>query len=178
MMGGAGSGPGTMMGSGAGRSGAGPVDDLDGARRAADRFAQARGLSVGEVMEFENGFYAELADPAGQLATEVLIDPGTGAVQLEFGPAMMWNTGYGVHPGRTSGLPTIEPEEAQRIAAEWLADNRPGEQAGEPDAFPGYYTLHTEEGGRITGMLSVHATSGAVWFHSWHGGFVAAAHAE
>jgi hypothetical protein len=66
-----------MMGPGMGGAaiaGEGPVRGLDDAERAAARFADRWGLTVGEVMQFDNGFYAELADPSGTLATEVLID--------------------------------------------------------------------------------------------------------
>jgi hypothetical protein len=131
-------------------------------------------LTVGEVMEFDNGFYAELADPSGDLATEVLVDPRTGRVQIEFGPAMMWNTAYGMHRVAVAAT-TVGPEEARAIADEWLSGNRPGEHAAEPDVFPGYYTVHTLKGDEVFGMLSVHANSGAVWYHSWHGSFVAMA---
>jgi hypothetical protein len=153
-------------------SGDGPVRSLGDAERAAGRFADRWGLTVGEVMQFDNGFYAELVDPSGDLASEVLIDPRTGGVQVEFGPAMMWNTAYGMHPARV-GAAAIEGEQAQAIADRWLRSNRPGEHAGEADVFPGYYTLHTLRGDQIVGMLSVHAGTGAVWYHSWHGRFIA-----
>ena len=39
--------------------------------------------------------------------------------------------------------------------------------------MPGYFTLETLRGGRISGMISVNASSGAVWYHWWHGRFVA-----
>jgi hypothetical protein len=152
--------------------GDGAVEDLAGAERTATRFAQPRGLEVGEVMQFDNGFYAELVDPAGDAATEVLIDPASGAVQIEWGPAMMWNTSYGMHQDRERPAATVDRQEARRIADAWLGDNRPGEHAGEAEAFPGYYTLHTLRGDRVVGMLSVHAISGAVWYHDWHGEFV------
>lgn len=161
-------GPGGITGPGVAIAGDGPVDDLEGARRAAARFADRWGLAAGEVMEFDNGFYVELADPSGDLATEVLVDPRTGSVQIEFGPAMMWNTAYGMHRVPTAAT-IVGPEQARAIADDWLEDNRPGERAAEPDTFPGYYTLHTLDGDEITGMLSVNATSGTVWYHSWHG---------
>lgn len=153
--------------------GDGPVHSLADARVSAGRFGQRWGLHAGEVMQFDNGFYAELLDPAGDKATEVLIDPATGAVGIEFGPAMMWNTAYGMHPGRVRGGATISPDQARRDAEAWLAGNRPGEHADEAETFPGYYTLHTLRDGRIVGMLSVHATTGAVWYHTWHGRFIA-----
>jgi hypothetical protein len=173
-VGGAGWGPG-MMGPGMGGAaitGDGPVQDLDGARKAATRFADRWGLTVGEVMQFDNGYYAELVQPSGSLATEVLVDARTGAVQLEFGPAMMWNTAYGMHPAR-AGIATVDGEQATVIADRWLDAYRPGEQAGDADAFPGYYTLHTLRGGEVVGMLSVNAFTGAVWYHTWHGRFIA-----
>ena len=90
-------GPG-MMGYASSGSGA-PVSDLSGAKRQAQRFADRLDLRVGEVMRFENNYYAELVEPSGDRATEVLVNPATGAVWLEYGPAMMWNTRYGMMGG-------------------------------------------------------------------------------
>jgi len=87
-------GPG-MMGYASSGSGA-PVSDLAGAKRQAQRFAGRLDLRVGEVMRFENNYYAELVGPGGDKATEVLVNAATGAVWLEYGPAMMWNTRYGM----------------------------------------------------------------------------------
>ena len=77
-----------------------PVDDLAEARDRAADFAKelGPGLRVGEVMRFANNYYAELEEADGAKATEVLINPSTGAVQLEFGPAMMWNTDLSFMP--------------------------------------------------------------------------------
>ncbi len=150
-----------------------PVRNLADAERAADRFADRWDLHVGEVMRFTNGYYAELVDTDGNGATEVLIGPGRDTVHLEWGPAMMWNTAFGMMPHRTPPDDgTIGPDEAVRIADRWLREHRPGLHAAEPERFPGYYTLHTLRGDRINGMLSVHATSGAVWYHTWHGRFL------
>ena len=90
-------GPG-MMGYASSGSGT-PVNDLVGAKRQAQRFADRLDLRVGEVMRFENNYYAELLEPSGDRATEVLVNPATGAVFLEYGPAMMWNTRYGMMSG-------------------------------------------------------------------------------
>ncbi len=172
--------------------GDGPVRDLAGARAAADRFADRLDLEVGEVMQFDNGFYAQLIDDNGDGATEVLIDPDTGTTRLEYGPAMMWNTRYGMHQGGMHGSAGMHgwpdapsrfgdaascdtsdgPERARRIADDWLREHRPGERAGHADTFPGYYTLHTEHDGAVTGMLSVRCGTNDVWYHSWHGRFV------
>ncbi|MFE3638342.1 hypothetical protein [Streptomyces cellostaticus] len=157
----------------------GPVRDLADADRAARHFADRWHLHVGEVMRFTRNYYAQLLDGHGKHATEVLVEPGSGAVHLEYGPAMVWNTAYGMVPGNgmTRGRAPgdardIGPDQAVRIADQWLRDHRPGLRAAEPDAFPGYYTLHTLRDGHITGMLSVNATSGEVWYHTWHGRFL------
>ena len=230
-----------MMGYSA--SGAGEaVRDLAGAQRQAQRFADQLGLRVGEVMRFTNNYYAELVEKNDRLATEVLVEPASGAVYLEYGPAMMWNTRYGMMSdfrlrdtgammgggmmgsglmggsgsgmmdggmmgGSGSGMmdggmmggsnggmmggsgkmgggyadPTwtpgatetdVSPAQARRLAQRWLDGQRSNLTAGEPDAFPGYYTLHVLRDGKVAGMLSVNAATGAVWSHWWHGRFV------
>ncbi|MGW3473113.1 hypothetical protein ACWDKQ_32685 [Saccharopolyspora sp. NPDC000995] len=154
--------------------GTGLVRSLDDARRTADQFGQQRGLHTGEVMQFSNGYYAELLDPQGRGATEVLIDPASGSTQLEMGPAMMWNTAYGMMPTTPqSSPPPVTPDQALRIADQWLTQNRTGLHATDATAFPGYYTLHTLRDDQIVGMMSVNAQTGASWYHTWHGKFIA-----
>src|SRR6266498_1639362 len=88
---GAGPGPGTGPGTGGGMVGGGygsmmgvmgggagwlpgdgkPVRSLSAARARAQVFADRLGLRVGEVMQFSNGFYAELVTAAGAGGTEV-----------------------------------------------------------------------------------------------------------
>jgi hypothetical protein len=212
------------------------VHTLAAARSDARQFANPLGLQVNEVMQFERNFYAKLVDSNGNGATEVLVDPSTGVVSIEYGPAMMWNTRYGMGrsagsmmgsygrgmmrgqgsggmmgdrsgaststgdsgPGMAGGLgsstgmmggygpgggssttapsttTSVSIADAHTLAQRWLDSNEPGvtvESGG--DAFPGYYTLETLKGGKITGMLSVNASSGAVWPHWWHGAFIA-----
>lgn len=98
----------------------------------------------------------------------------TGAVRIEYGPAMMWNTRYGMHPAGDAPA-RVSAGQAVSGAQAWLDDRRTGLTAGDPTAFPGYYTLHTRKAGRIAGMISVNALSGAVWNHTWHGVFLARA---
>lgn len=198
-----------MMGYAAAGSGE-PVSDVRGAKRQAERFADRLDLRVGEVMRFDNNYYAELTERDGRGATEVLVDPATGAVMVEPGPAMMWNTRYGMMsgagmmgqrgfgsgvtgtgpngmmggtgmmggpswtpgsaPGPVAG--SVNASRAKVIATQWLRDADPDVTAGEPEAFPGYFTLHTLRAGRVDGMLSVNASTGSVWYHSWHGRFI------
>jgi hypothetical protein len=218
----------SMMGAGGQRAawylnGSGtPVRDIASARAQAQRFADRLGLKTGEVMQFANNFYVLLTDTQGTPATEVLVDPQTGLVTLEYGPAMMWNTRYGMMRGagangyggmmgggsyggmmggsyggmmggsgggmmgRYGGSPNWTPpsgslsgpltvSEAQRVADRWLATQGSGLTAAQPDALPGYFTFHTLKDGKITGMLSVNQQTGAVWYHWWHGRFIAMA---
>jgi hypothetical protein len=220
------------------------VHTLTAARADARQFASRLGLRVDEVMQFERNFYAKLVDSNGNGATEVLVDPSTGVVSIEYGPAMMWNTRYGMGrsagsimgsygrgmmrgqgyggmmrgqgyggmiggrsggssstggygpgmmggsgdgpgmmggSGSTGGSSTapstttkVSLAQAHALAQRWLDRNEPGVQVESGgDAFPGYYTLETLNGGKITGMISVNASTGAVWPHWWHGAFIA-----
>ncbi len=175
MMGGRGMGGAGMMGGGFGwQDGNGrSVEDLSDARGRAESFAESlgSGLRVGEVMRFTNNYYAELEESDGTKATEVLVDPRTGAVRPEFGPAMMWNTQFGMMAARPGSGPELTAARASAVGERWLR-SRDGLAVGKPETFPGYYTLHVLRGGRIDGMLSVHAVTGAVWYHGWHGRFL------
>lgn len=168
-------GDGSMMGDGymMGRGyESGPVGGLADARDRVEEFADARGLDlrVGEVMQFTENYYVELEEPDGTKSTEVLVDPESGAVQLEFGPAMMWNTRYGMMGGSRS-VTSLTARDARAAAERWVAE-RDGLKVGECEAFPGYYTFHTLRDGQPDGMLSVHAATGDVWYHGWHGRFL------
>ncbi len=142
------------------------------------------GLEVSEVMEFERNYYAIVAEKdTGIGAMELLVDKDSGAIGPEPGPNMMWNAEYGMM-GRDGGMMgmmasyasgemTLSAQEAEDVAQRWLDANLPGRTAGEADPFYGYYTLHFMNDGQIEGMLSVRGSSGDVWYHSWHGDFVA-----
>lgn len=148
------------------------VQTLGQARQRAAAFADRLGLHVGEVMQFSRNFYAELRTSTGTPATEVLVNPANGAVQIEYGPAMMWNTTYGMHYGSPSQT-RIPAAQAGNIAQQWLRAQGNPLTTGEPEPYPGYYTLHTLLNGKTNGMLSVNASSGQVWYHSWHGTYIA-----
>jgi hypothetical protein len=160
-----------------------PTDlTIEQVHEAVEEYLAAQGypnLEVVEVMEFERNFYAIAREPeSGIGAMELLVDKDTGAIGPEMGPNMMWNARYSMHGrggmmGSTREANTILPDEAVEIALRWLDANRPGVSAEEhADPFYGYYTLHTLEDGDIEGMLSVHGTTGQVWYHTWHGPFV------
>ncbi|WP_327316216.1 hypothetical protein [Streptomyces sp. NBC_01235] len=148
------------------------VQTLDRARNRAAAFADRLGLKVGEIMQFSRNFYAELQTTDGHPATEVLVDPADGAAQIEYGPAMMWNTDYGMHYGSRSTA-RISAAQARNIAQQWLHGHDSTLTAGDPESYPGYYTLHTMRSGKITGMLSVNSSTGQVWYHTWHGTYIA-----
>jgi hypothetical protein len=209
-----------------------PVHTLAAARSEAQKFAGRLDLRVDEVLQFDRNFYAKLVDARGNGATEVIVDPASGIVSLEYGPAMMWNTKYGMMNragvtmmGRygesmmggagmmggggmmggsgsgmmggsgtgygsgmmggsgnaygqtgsnTSTATKVSLANAHTLAQRWLNANESGvkvETGG--DTLPGYYTMETLRGGKLTGMISVNATSGIVWPHWWHGAFIA-----
>jgi hypothetical protein len=141
--------------------------------------AQGHGdLEVAEVMEFERNFYAIAREhDTGIGAIELLVDKETAAVGPEMGPNMMWNARYGMHRGGGvidgDEFNAVPPDEALEIAWRWLDANRPGVYPEvHADPFYGYYTIHTLKDGEIEGMLSVHGTTGQVWYHTWHGPFI------
>ena len=147
------------------------VSSIPAARARAAKAAKPAGLQPGEVMWFDNGFYVELKDGAGAPATEVIVDPRTGTVSTEPGPAMMWNTSFGMRAG--SGGDVVDSTKAREIANSWLAANRAGTTIAGIDAYPGYFTMDLQRNGAVIGMMSVRSVGGAVWYHTWHGAFIA-----
>ena len=190
-------GGGGMMGFGPGAQ-ATPLASIDTATQAFQRYLDAVGnpdLALHEVMQFQWNYYAIVKEQSTVLgAFELLANPQTGAVFPEMGPNTMWSTKYsptapfvggmiGGMGGMMSGTwgataPAIQasvtPEQAQQFAQQWLDQCQPGSSTEAPDPFAGYYTVHITSGGQITGMLSINAYTGQVWFHTWHGAFVAA----
>ncbi len=172
---------------------------LDQAAEAVEQYLAAysngSNLSLGEVMEFSNGFYAQVVEEeTGIGAFELLIDPLTGAMHSEPGPNMMWNTQYG-HMGGWGGMMgmtrppragvggyayrlqagemSVSPNEAVQAAQRYLDGVQSGLTADDhADPFYGYYTLHTLRDGQVVGMLSVNGYTGQVWYHTWHGDFI------
>ena len=194
-----------------------PVETIAQARTRAQTFADRLDLKVAEVIQFTNNFYARLDDKSGHPATEVLVDPSTGTTSLEYGPAMMWNTRYGMMTGRArngmmgggmmgsgngmmgstgggmmgagSGMmgasgPTWTPsagtvsvpvsaQQAVTLARRWLTQRDTTLTIRDADSFPGYFTMETLRNGKVHGMLSVNASTGAIWDHWWHGSYLA-----
>jgi hypothetical protein len=149
------------------------VSSIPAARARAASAAKAAGLHPGEVMWFDNGFYVELKDSAGKPATEVIVDPRTGTVSTEPGPAMMWNTRFGMMRADGSSAGLVDSTKARGIATSWLTANRPGTTIKSIDAYPGYFTLDLQRNGVVSGMMSVNSSTGAAWYHTWHGAFIA-----
>jgi hypothetical protein len=77
-----------------------------------------------------------------------------------------------------AALAAASAAEAQQIATGWLARAHPGEQPAGVRAFPGYFTIDTTLDGKPAAMLSVNQATGAVWYHGWHGAFLAVARTE
>lgn len=176
------------------------VDEVEQAVNAYLRRLGDENLVIDEIMVFSNNAYALIMDKTTDSgAFEVLEDPVSKAVFLEYGPAMMWNTQYGMMGSGTYGMmggnggmmggagmmggfgpvgsgatgASVSPEQALEIAQGYLDQFTPGIVAGDKaDALPGYYTIDTLQDGKVYGMLSVNAYTGQVWVHTWHGTFV------
>jgi hypothetical protein len=149
------------------------VSSMPAARARAASAAKAAGLHPGEVMWFDNGFYVELKNSAGKPATEVIVDPRTGTVSTEPGPAMMWNTRFGMMRADGGSAGSVDSTKARGIATSWLAANRPGTTIRSIDTYPGYFTIDLQRNGVVSGMMSVNSSTGAAWYHTWHGAFIA-----
>ena len=109
------------------------------------------------------GGYRGMMDPNGG----GMMAPGGRGITRPDGP------GQSTRPGAPAAEMTLSPEQAREIADAYVGRVSPGTRAGEAERFYGYYTLHTEKDGEVTGMLSVNGYSGEVWYHSWHGPFIA-----
>lgn len=145
-----------------------------------------KGFSVGEIMAFGNNDYILVEDAAAKPAFELLTDPKGRWIRPEPGPNMMWNTSYGTmrgvsvpgcpgaaaSTGSANGAP-LTAAQAKVKADAWLADRKAGASSADATALPGYYTIDVTSNGKKSGMLSVNKATGSVWYHSWHGDFLA-----
>ena len=170
--------------------------DLNVVRERANAWLRSRGFNgfkAAEVMAFTRNDYVAVEDASGHDAFELLSGPRGEWLMPEPGPNMMWNTRYGMMRGGAWGMmggsgmmggaggyatlrqsrKSVSSGQARTIAGGWLDENRPGWRALDPLAFAGYYTIDVGRSGRPDGMLSVNATTGAVWYHNWHGHFLA-----
>src|SRR5215212_7594997 len=110
---------------------------------------------------------------------------GYGGMMGPNGGGMMGPNGRGMMGGYSSASPRssqgnvtndkmpVSTEQARKLADAYLSSVSPGTTAEEPTRFYGYYTIDTKKDGKTVGMLSVNGYSGEVWYHSWHGPFVA-----
>jgi len=84
----------------------------------------------------------------------------------------MWNSKYGMSAFGSGSAMTVSSEQAQKIAQQWLDADLAGTSARSSDRFYGFYTVDFDRAGELAGMLSVNGSSGAVWYHTWHGPFI------
>lgn len=157
------------------------------------------GFRVSEVMAFTNNDYVAVDGKNGKPAFELLVAPNRSWL-MEEPASMMWSTRYGMladtsgtlqpMPGMSMmwgggmmGSPSswysrgtgkvTSLKQAVKVADAFLAKARPGESAEKDGrSYPGYFTMDTIHSGKTAGMLSVNASTGAVWYHGWHGTFL------
>lgn len=95
-------------------------------------------------------------------------------------PGMMGGMGMGGMMGggtvsQTPSAPSVarvSQEQARQNANQFLSGYLPGTTVGDGDPFYGYYHFDVLRADRQVGMLSVNATTGQVWYHTWHGEFL------
>jgi hypothetical protein len=186
MMGG-GQGPGMMGNLGGGsQSSVTPAQLATVRDRVEQQIAAAgyKGFGVGEIMAFSNNDYVLVEDAKGRPAFELLA-AADGRWLMPEPQSMMWNTSYGMMRGitipgcpyggsaGTTGGASVSPSEAKARADAWLAERYPDRTTADATALPGYYTIDVTANGTKVGMLSVNSATGAVWYHRWHGRFLA-----
>ncbi len=129
-------------------------------------------LELADFKEYSHNFYVSLLEKStGRGAIEIIIDRYYGGYQPE-PQSMMWNRKYGMMGGSQAAMPVTE-QQALEIAQDFLDIAYPGTAADEIIAYYGYYTVMTEMEDRHYGMLSVNGYSEDVWYHTWHGMFIA-----
>ena len=73
-----------------------------------------------------------------------------------------------------AGPMSVSVAQARANAQQFLDTNFPGAKlVDDADAFSGYYTMDFLQDGKVAGMLSVNGYGGQVWYHTWHGAFIA-----
>jgi len=138
-------------------------------------------LKVNQLEEYMANYYVQINEKStGRGAFELLINKYTGSIYPEMGPNMMWNTEYGMMRsgilggifGNPTAATTVTSTQATTNAQEYLNTYLPGTNTGDVTSFYGYYTIEVLNGTTPSGMLSVNAYTGQVWYHTWHGSFI------
>lgn len=145
------------------------------------------GLALDEGEEWKYNYYLVVKEsfPSEYKAFQLIVDKYTGVAMPEPGPNMMWNTKYGRMmngmggrlPRNSNNTMSITPLDAVTAANDFLAARfspRRLAVVSTPDLFYGYYNFDVNDvaTGSKYGMLSVHGTTGQVWYHTWHGNFI------
>ena len=129
-------------------------------------------LKIGEFEEYSHNFYVSLVERStGRGALEFIIDRYSGSPQPE-PPSMMWNGKYSMMGSYQQAQMSVTPQQAMKIAQDFLDVVYPGTKADEIVAYYGYYTIMTMLEGEHYGMLSINGYSGDIWYHTWHGMFI------
>jgi hypothetical protein len=134
-----------------------------------------QGFKVFKITAFAAGDYVAVAEPSGKPAFELEFVPMLRTIKPE-PVSRFWNTRYGTSKGL--GFPdasatSLAPFDAKILAGKWLALRAPRESTAPGGrGFPGYYTFDTMLDQKPAGMISVNATTGALWYHSWYGAFI------
>jgi hypothetical protein len=85
-----------------------------------------------------------------------------------------WAAGYRPWGNPGKEMP-VNAAQAHTYAQQFLDVRLPGMKVEtDADVFYGYYTIHVlNKDGSVYGMLGVNGYTGWVWYHEWHGKFIA-----
>lgn len=141
-------------------------------------------LKLVEIEEYTWNFYGMVKeDSTGKGAFQLIVDKYSGTVLPEMGPNMMWNTKFSPMTAMMGNMgvttsseemkltPAQAKEKAQTLLQALLPTTTLADTA---DTFYGYYNFDVLRDGKPYGMLSVNGSSGAVWYHIWHGEYLGA----
>ncbi|HSE42429.1 MAG TPA: hypothetical protein VLH08_16810 [Acidobacteriota bacterium] len=145
-----------------------------------------RNLAIDEIEEWDFNYYVVVkeAAPSKYNAFELTIDKWTGMVWPEPGPNMVWNWKYCWNTGMMGGqcgnssAVKISPADAEKAANLFLKQrfgrSRVLTVLPQSKLFYGYYSFDVKDmkTGAKFGMLSIHSSTGQVWYHTWHGRFI------
>jgi len=134
-------------------------------------------LEISDIFIYsDSDYYFSIEESdTGMGAMELLINPYTGSIRPEQGPNMMWNEKYGMHGSgffnNNLNNSKITSSEALGKANDYIQNkiNSNYIVTDEGHEFYGYFTFHFESNENTVEMLSVHAYTGDVWYHNWHG---------
>lgn len=126
-------------------------------------------LTVDKLVEYTNIYVVKLKDAqSGENAYEFTISKN-GLIYPQMGPKMMYNSEYGHMNWGNNATPTIDADQASKIAQEYINQLGEGYTIGGVETAPGYYVFIVQKDGKDYVELSVNAFNSQVWMENGNG---------